>query len=382
MVGQPTRPPALRWILLAIAALACALGAASASALDINSEVTLQDGEVGQPYAFQFTGDEGCQPYHFTLKQGTLPAGLTLHDDGKLDGTPTEAGTFEFWVELSDGEPGGACHSRVPSQGEFHVFIAPKIEITTSLPTAKAGVPYKATVAAKGGGSLEWSVVAGSLPPGLSLNKNDGTLAGTPSAAGTFAFTVKVNDAKRKATQDFSFVVAAPLAVASTVTAPPAEVGVPATVALASTGGIGPVVWSAPTGVPAGLALDPAKGTIAGVPTAAGRFSIAVTATDSDGQAVQTAVALVVAPRVTVATLRLGPAKVGRRYRATLLARGGVSPRTWRLVGGKLPRGLSLDRRGVIAGSPRGTGTFRLTVAVADRLHAVARRAISLRVTS
>jgi hypothetical protein len=366
-------------VLFGLLALACTFVVTSAFALDINTEVSLQDGEIGVPYQFQFEGEEGCQPYHFNVIAGALPAGLTVQDDGKLVGTPTESGHFDFWVELTDGIPGGACHSPTPSQGEYSVFIAPKIEITTALPGAKAGVPYRVAVAAKGGGTLEWSVTAGSLPPGLALSRTDGTLAGTPSTPGTFPFTVKVNDAKRNATQSFSFVVASPLAVQPTVSLPAAEVGRPLTATIPSAGGIGPLAWSTSGTLPAGLALDPAKGTIQGTPAAAGPFSLAVRATDSDGQAVDTTVSIAVAARPTIVAAPLAKARAGRSYRVRLTARGGVAPRTWRIASGRLPAGIVLARSsGVLAGTPRLAGTYRFTVRLTDRLGGAATRTVSL----
>ena len=43
---------------------------------------------------------------------------------------------------------------------------------------------------------LSWSVSAGALPGGISLNSTTGMLTGTPAASGTFNFTVKVTDTK------------------------------------------------------------------------------------------------------------------------------------------------------------------------------------------
>jgi large repetitive protein len=377
-----TRTPRLA-VLALLAALACALSVSSASALDINAEVTLQDGEVGVPYEFQFTGDEGCQPYHFTLKSGTLAPGLTLQDDGKLVGTPTEAGTFDFWVELSDGIPGGACHSPVPSQGEFSVFIAPQVVITGNLVGAKLGAPFSAVITATGGGSLQWTVDSGALPPGLVLNRDNGTLSGTPSAAGTYPFTVKVGDAKRKTTKAFSFVVGAPLAVQPTLSMPAAEVGRAFSATIGSDGGIGPLAWATTGALPSGLTLDPAKGVIQGTPAAAGSFSLPVTVTDVDGQTVTATVALTVAARPAITVGRLGTARAGRSYRARLTSRGGVAPRAWRVVSGRLPAGITLNRStGALTGSPRIAGSYKVTVRLTDRLGGTASRTVTIVVAS
>jgi hypothetical protein len=63
-----------------------------------------------------------------------------------------------------------------------------------SLPTPLVGVPYKTTISAIGGTAPRaWSLVTGALPAGLALGA-DGTLSGTPTAAGTYTFTVQVTD--------------------------------------------------------------------------------------------------------------------------------------------------------------------------------------------
>jgi putative Ig domain-containing protein len=67
---------------------------------------------------------------------------------------------------------------------------------TTSLPNGTQNTPYSATLAATGGTSpYVWSVTAGSLPNGLSLNANAGVISGTPRGSGTSTFTVQVRDA-------------------------------------------------------------------------------------------------------------------------------------------------------------------------------------------
>ena len=70
-------------------------------------------------------------------------------------------------------------------------------------PRSKAGVAYSDQLAVTGGTSpFAWSVSAGTLPAGITLNASTGVLAGTPTAGGTSNFTVKVTDATSETATD------------------------------------------------------------------------------------------------------------------------------------------------------------------------------------
>ena len=71
----------------------------------------------------------------------------------------------------------------------------PPVITTTSLPSATAGVAYSATLGVSGGKApFQWSMSAGTLPTGLSLNTSSGVISGTTKQTGTFNFTPKVTD--------------------------------------------------------------------------------------------------------------------------------------------------------------------------------------------
>jgi len=66
---------------------------------------------------------------------------------------------------------------------------------TTSLPGGTVGTAYSQTLSASGGiPPYNWSVISGTLVPGLNLTSVTGVINGTPSAAGAFNFTVQVQD--------------------------------------------------------------------------------------------------------------------------------------------------------------------------------------------
>jgi hypothetical protein len=80
---------------------------------------------------------------------------------------------------------------------------------TTTLPSGTVSVPYSATLASVGGTPpYTYSLASGSLPPGLALSPS-GMVTGSPTASGTFTFTIKVTDsAGETAIQAFTVTVA------------------------------------------------------------------------------------------------------------------------------------------------------------------------------
>ena len=172
-------------------------------------------------------------------------------------------------------------------------FVVPVAITTTALPDGTAFSPYAATLAGIGGTTpYSWSITAGSLPAGLSLNASTGTISGTPTAAGTTSFTVTVTDATPTTTtppgpfvasRSLSITVRpAPLTI-TTMSLPDAQVGKPYAATVTAIGGTSPYTWSITSGsLPRGLSLDPATGVIAGTPTRPpGTFSFVVTVTDA-----------------------------------------------------------------------------------------------------
>jgi uncharacterized repeat protein (TIGR03803 family) len=117
---------------------------------------------------------------NYTNSDGASPsAGLTLWGN-TLYGTTYEGGSSGYGTVFSLS--GGS-------------IIGPVVVATTSLPSGTNGVGYNQTLAAFGGRTpYSWINSSGVLPPGLTLATN-GVISGTPTANGTFNFTVEVTDA-------------------------------------------------------------------------------------------------------------------------------------------------------------------------------------------
>jgi hypothetical protein len=379
-------------ILLPLFAIALIVVPSALAIRFTDDSYNMPTGVVGQPYSKQFNGAGGCGPalpYQYTLISGQLPPGLSLSFSGLISGTPTQAGSFSFYVNLSDQNPPTADWCRpAASQRQFAITVVGgggtattplKIQQTSLNPsTSLVNHAYRFQFSASGGGSQTWSLKSGLLPGGITLSSN-GVLSGTPTAAGTFTFDVQVSDGSRSDAHTYTLVVVQGLKIAA-LKAPPAEVSRPFALQLAAAGGKPTYKWAlaAGTALPAGLTLDTATGAITGTPTQAGTFAFKVGVTDSLGLTDSVEAQLIVANRLAT-TSRVVTLKLGRRLHVSLRATGGVLPRTWKLVGGSLPAGIRFAQ-GQLVGKPKHAGASTITLQVRDALGAVATARITLRV--
>ncbi|MBZ0168535.1 MAG: putative Ig domain-containing protein, partial [Kofleriaceae bacterium] len=148
---------------------------------------TLPVGEQGVAYVYDLLAEGGMPPYTWSLIKGKLPGGLTLDTAGTITGTPTKAKTKTFTVQVTDGAGGSATQT-------LSLQIVKGVTIKTKkLKGGTVGTPYSSLLKTKGGiAPLIFSVVGGTLPPGLTLDPGTGQVSGTPTVAGTFDFAVQV----------------------------------------------------------------------------------------------------------------------------------------------------------------------------------------------
>lgn len=161
---------------------------------------SLPGGTVGTEYSAVIKADNGCTPYRWAIASGALPAGVTARASStttslNFAGTPTTAATDSFTVKVT------GC-SGYSSQVAYKVIIQPKTSgglaiSTTSLPNGTIGAAYSAVVNASGGCTpYKWAVASGALPAGVTARASSTTtsvsLTGTPTAAATDSFTLKV----------------------------------------------------------------------------------------------------------------------------------------------------------------------------------------------
>jgi hypothetical protein len=363
---------------LALAAVLAAAFAGIAQALDFDDEdPEPPHPEIGLLYHYEIGTHAGCLPHHVIILSGQLPPGLKLSQlndhTALVDGIATEEGTFSAWLAVKDCE-----NKSAETLFTFEVWARRFSIATASLPAAALGGPYSATLQTAGiPSNTTWELTSGSLPAGLGLSK-EGVISGTPTAAGPATFTVKATGIAKDFTGtriDTKQLTLNVVALAARLSRPTAEAGVSFRASLVGSGGQAPYTITA-TGTPPGLSVS-SDGTISGKPARAGTYTLVAHVVDGSGASANVQVRLVVRPRLAIAGKSLPAATAGQGYRARLALRGGVGPFKWSATG--LPPGLRLAAKtGSLAGTPRGAGTFRVTVRVRDALGALSKKTLSL----
>src|SRR6266853_394719 len=236
-------------------------------------------GTVSESYNAVLAVGGGKFPYHFSVKTGALPPGISLNPaTGSFSGKPTSAGTFSFEVIVTD--------SPNLDQGN-KTFV---IDVSSSISNVKVSVSpasstlvsnqkqqFTATVSGTSNTGVKWSATAGSIDA-----------SGLFTAPTVTAQTNLVDKATSNADSSKSSNVAITVDPVSnqalkitTTSLPQSQQGDTYSEVFSATGGTTPYIWSISAGTPpAGIAMN-ANGDFAGMSTETGTFNFTAMVTDA-----------------------------------------------------------------------------------------------------
>jgi uncharacterized protein (TIGR03437 family) len=258
---------------------------------------------------------------------------------------------------------------------------------TTKLPFGGLNQQYMATITDSGAvGFVSWTISSGSLPPGVNLDVEVGTLFGAPTLVGTFNFTVTATDNQTAAvaTKQLSIGV---MQIANVPQLPDASTcSVYSQKFVVSDGPAPPFTWSIASNsfsnsfsklstnfmVPTGLTLDPSTGVLSGTPTTGGDYSFTIIAFSPSANISASKVFSLTVSTLCLLGSTLPNGDVNSFYRQSLIASGGAGPYMWQVKTGGLPAGVSIDANtGLLSGTPTTAGNYSFTIQLKDSAGAI-----------
>ena len=297
---------------------------------------------VGQSFSYQITATNNPTGFDAT----GLPANLSVNPStGLISGTPAATGTFS--ITLSATNAGGT------GMAELTLTVNPPPPVITSALTATATVgqafSYQITAT-----NNPTSFDATGLPADLSVNPSTGLISGTPATTGIFLVTLSATNAGGTGTAQLTLTVNPPPPVITSPSTATATVGQAFSYQITATNN--PTSFAA-TGLPANLTVDTSTGLISGAPSAAGSFSITLSATNAGGTGMAP-LTLTVSPTTPVITSALTTnAGVGQPFSYQVTATN--NPTSFDATG--LPANLTVNTStGLISGLPSAVGSFSI----------------------
>ena len=144
---------------------------------------------VALNYKLPVIGGKGAKT--LALASGVLPSGVTLTGSTLSGSWPTGA-TGEYPMEFSITDDVGTYSAAF---SVMLVLLPLSLQGGSGDPTLNT--PFSCAFVASGGeGPYVYSVSAGALPAGLSLDSSTGLLSGTPGASGDYSYAITVTDVR------------------------------------------------------------------------------------------------------------------------------------------------------------------------------------------
>jgi uncharacterized repeat protein (TIGR01451 family) len=314
---------------------------------------------------------------------GTLQAGAVVWNIGTLGpGVTGQTVSFTVQVNATSGSVTNANYTiaatdvppitGTPVSTTVSGGGCPTISLSpAALPGGTLGTAYSQSITASGGAApYAFSITSGALPPELTLSSG-GILSGTPTASGTYSFTVQAFDSNEcTGTRSYTLSIGCPAIALSPTTLPNGALSTEYNQSITASGGTAPYAFSITSGaLPPGLTLS-TGGVLSGIPTAGGSYSFTVRATDANQCTGSRTYTLSITGggcgTITVSPSVLFEGFVGVAYNRTLHGVGGTSPYRFSVTSGSLPPGLTLSSGGAFSGTPTAAGTYSFRVRAVD----------------
>jgi hypothetical protein len=248
----------------------------------------------------------------FCNDPGSLPAGLSFDPTTlKVSGTPLAAGTGVLKLTAKNDNGKKSLSKDYPL-----TVIAPNLPNfgpTPSLPGATQGFAYTTTITVENATSVAL-VSATALPPGITVKgstsgaagKQTLTLAGKPTAAGSYTVQAKATNLEGSSTQSYTITVALPLlpAIDMPIELQPGTVGM-AYITAPLTATHSPINWTWTGKMPPGLALittATGNGLLTGTPSEAGTYELSFKAVNGVGESIARTASVTISPQTVPVT--------------------------------------------------------------------------------
>ena len=278
----------------------------------------------------------------------------------------SQPGVFLIRAKASDGNLETQWSEGINSS--ITLSSTPKIN-TTTIEDASYKKSYYFQLQSNGGITpITWQIKNGLLPDGLSLNSNNGAIAGVPLSSGSFDFSVYCIDAGIPSVSDsatFQLKVNNQKPIITSSDLINTFVNTPLNYIASATDPDDNPIYFEFLNYPDWLSIE--NSSLSGTtPNQILDTSFTLIATDGDLSDTTDVFIFIRTKPLSILSEDIDDAVYKNEYMDTLIATGGLSPYSWSIVSGNLAKGLELNALGILSGIADSSGLYKFIVQVQD----------------